>query len=58
MRKNKEIKSKSKKKKNKTFFWRSTLDPCSIRILTICSKPFSAAVWRAVIPNYNKKKVV
>ena len=58
--KNKEIKNENQKekKKIKTFFWRSRLDPCSTRILTICSKPFSAAKWRAVFPFFNKKKVV
>ena len=42
----------------KTLVWRWTLDPCSTRILTICSKPSKAAMWRAVFPSFNKKKVV
>ena len=45
-----------KKKKIKTFSWRSRLDPCSTRIFTICSRPLSAAMWRAVFPSFNKKK--
>ena len=57
----KEIKlhlEKEKKKKKKTLVWRLTLDPCSTRIFVICSKPLKAAKWRAVIPDFNKKKVV
>ena len=47
-----------RKMKIKTVDWRSTLDPCSRRILTISPKPLQAAQWRAVQPYFNKKKLL
>ena len=49
-------KTKEIKIKIKTVSWRSTLAPCSTRILTICSKPLKAAKWRTVNPYFKQKE--